>query len=295
MNPPLPSLHPFSAAQSPALGGALQPVFERGLHQPSEGEPIWVIRLSPGMIAPSRHSDGPAWAEADLYSSKVHRRCPVIGRWQGRSVLLSLVRHAQAKAAGWPGTRHWLLQADSPELDLLITAVSLAAWEEQHQFCGRCGAATQARYDEYAKECPRCRLRQYPRISPSMICLVWREEELLLAQSPRFQNGMYSLLAGFVEAGESVEEAVHREVKEEVGIEIQRLHYLGSQSWPFPHSLMLGYWAEYHQGEIQVDPTELVDARWFHWQDLPLLPPPASIARRLIDQFVEWRRHAAED
>ncbi|WP_416886155.1 NAD(+) diphosphatase [Marinospirillum sp.] len=287
MNPALPSLSTSLAE------GALRSAFERGLHQPSEGESIWMIRLSPGMIAPSRQADGPAWAEAKHYCAAAHSACPVIGRWQGRSVLLSLVRHAQAKAANWPATRHWLLQADQQELDLLITAASLAAWEEQHQFCGRCGAGTFTRQDEYAKECPRCRLRHYPRISPSMICLVWREDELLLAQSPRFQNGMYSLLAGFVEAGESVEEAVHREVKEEVGVEIQRLHYLGSQSWPFPHSLMLGYWAEYRQGEIQVDPTELLDARWFHWQDLPPLPPAASIARRLIDQFVDWRRDAA--
>ena len=137
--------------------------------------------------------------------------------------------------------------------------------------------------------CDNCESQHYPRISPSMIVLVTRGDEVLLARSPRFVTGIYSTLAGFVEPGESVEHCVAREVREEVGVEVQNLQYIGSQGWPFPHSLMLGFHAEYAGGDIVMQEDEIEDARWFRVDALPPLPASRSIARYLIDLYVARR------
>ncbi len=137
--------------------------------------------------------------------------------------------------------------------------------------------------------CEQCATRQYPRLSPSMIVLVTRGDEILLARSPRFAPGVYSTLAGFVEPAESVEQCVIREVREEVGLEVGNLRYQGSQSWPFPHSLMLGFHAEYVGGEIVPQPEEIEDARWFALDALPPLPKPGSISRYLVDLHLARR------
>lgn len=142
--------------------------------------------------------------------------------------------------------------------------------------------------------CEHDNLRLYPRISPSMIVLVTRGDEILLARSPRFVTGMYSALAGFVEPGESAEDCVHREVMEEVQVRIKNLKYRGSQCWPFPHSMMLGFHAEYESGEIVPRAEEIEDARWFHVDDLPPLPANRSIARYLIEAYLAERSGAPE-
>jgi NAD+ diphosphatase len=124
----------------------------------------------------------------------------------------------------------------------------------------------------------------YPRLSPAAIMLIYRGDELLLARSPHFPPGMYSALAGFVEPGESIEETVRREVREEVGVEVGEIRYFGSQPWPFPNSLMIGFLVEWADGEIRLgEPEEIEDARWFRSEDLPPLPPKVSIARAMID------------
>lgn len=165
-------------------------------------------------------------------------------------------------------------------------AAQIALWAQTHRFCGRCGAAAERDGRERCVRCPRCGLSSYPRISPAIIVLVRRGEEALLARSPRLPAGTYSTLAGFVEVGESLEETLAREVREEVGVEVCRPRYFGSQPWPFPHSLMVGFTAEYAGGEIRVDGEEILDARWFHPEQLPRIPPPLSIARRLIDGWL---------
>ena len=137
--------------------------------------------------------------------------------------------------------------------------------------------------------CQPCDLRSYPRISPSMIVLVTRGDEILLARSPRFVTGVYSTLAGFAEPGESAEDCLVREVREEVAVEVRNIQYVGSQCWPFPHSMMLGFHAEYAGGEIVMQPDEIEDARWFNVHDLPPLPAGRSIARYLIDLYVARR------
>jgi NAD+ diphosphatase len=139
---------------------------------------------------------------------------------------------------------------------------------------------------ERAMVCPACGFTAYPRIAPAMMVLVRRGDRILLGRAPHFLPEVYSALAGFVEAGESLEECVHREVLEEVGITVANLRYFRSQSWPFPHSLMLAFIADYAAGELRPDPAELSDARWFAVDELPRLPNRISISRALIDAVV---------
>jgi NAD+ diphosphatase len=165
-------------------------------------------------------------------------------------------------------------------------AIQIVEWDRTHQYCGSCATPTTQLPHERAKRCPNCGLVNYPRLSPAVIVLISRGEEILLARAPRFPTGMYSILAGFVEPGESLEETVVREVREEVGIEITDLRYFGSQPWPYPNSLMIGFTATYASGELMLEPEEIVEAGWFSKYDLPLIPPKLSIARKLIDWFV---------
>lgn len=166
-------------------------------------------------------------------------------------------------------------------------AIQIVDWDRTHQYCGRCGAKTVTLETERAKQCPECKLLNYPRLSPAVIVSVRRGSELLLARAPNWPNGMYSVLAGFVEPGESLEQAVHREVLEEVGVSIKNVKYFGSQPWPFPNSLMIGFTAEYESGEIQPDPAEIEDAGWYTADHLPNIPPKMSISRHLIDTFID--------
>ena len=166
-------------------------------------------------------------------------------------------------------------------------AVQIVEWDRRHQFCSSCGTKTDYKQGVRAKECPRCGHLSFPRISPAVIVAVERDGKLLLARGSRFATEMYSVLAGFVEPGETLEETVMREVKEEVGIEVTDIRYFGSQPWPFPDSLMVAFTARYAGGEISIDREEIVDAGWFTADDLPRIPDKISIARRLIDWFVE--------
>jgi NAD+ diphosphatase len=169
-------------------------------------------------------------------------------------------------------------------------AFQLLEWDRNHRFCGRCGTETAASSGERSRTCPRCGLQHFPRLSPAVITLIEDDAagtgRVLLARSPHFAEGVYSTLAGFVEPGESLEEAVAREIREEVGVEVRNVRYFGSQPWPFPNSLMIGFLADYAGGEIRIDPTEIEDARWFTPDDLPLLPSKLSIARALVDHYL---------
>lgn len=176
-------------------------------------------------------------------------------------------------------------QVDEQLFDLAGRASQILEWDRTHQFCGRCGAETGYTPSERAKKCPACGLLSFPRLSPAVIVLVERGDEVLLARHTRTTDGMYALLAGFVEPGESLEEAVRREIREESGIEVDRITYFGSQPWPFPHSLMIGFMAQYAGGEMIVDGIEIADARWFSSTAMPKVPPKLSIARKLIDAY----------
>jgi NAD+ diphosphatase len=166
-------------------------------------------------------------------------------------------------------------------------AAQIIHWDRTHQYCGRCGARTKIHCTERARECPQCGLLHFPRLDPAIIVLVERGSEMLLARSRRFSTPIYSVLAGFVEPGESLEEAVIREVYEETGIGVKDIRYFRSQSWPFPHSLMIGFTATYARGQISVGDGENIDVGWFTADNLPSLPSKMSIARKLIDWFLD--------
>ncbi|MDY9928159.1 NAD(+) diphosphatase [Methanosarcina sp.] len=171
--------------------------------------------------------------------------------------------------------------------ELVNKAVQVMEWDRTNQFCSRCGTKTMQKPGERGKECPECGELFYPRISPAIIVLIRNENKVLLARSSGFPSGMYSLIAGFVEPGESAEAAVSREVWEEVGIRVKNITYFGTQAWPFPNSLMIGFTAEYDSGDIKPDGFEIEDAKWFSADELPVLPGKISISRKLIDHYLK--------
>jgi NAD+ diphosphatase len=168
-------------------------------------------------------------------------------------------------------------------------AKQILLWDKSTQFCGYCGSKTQLSENrhERAKLCLNCNNLFYPHIAPVILVRIQRQNQLLLARSPNFLPGVYSVLAGFIEPGESAEQAVIREVVEEVGVQIKNINYFGSQPWPFPSNLMLAFTAEHAGGEIIIDNREIEDARWFSVDNLPALPKKMSLSRKLIDAFVE--------
>jgi NAD+ diphosphatase len=165
-------------------------------------------------------------------------------------------------------------------------ARQIVDWDRNFTYCGRCGRETSYMKDERAKVCDACGLINYPRISPAIIVAVVRDGKILLAQGTRFRLPFYSVLAGFVEPGENLEECIVREVREEAGIEIENIRYFSSQPWPFPDSLMIAFFADYKSGEITIDPIELIDAGWFTPDNLPDIPPEGSVARKMIHEFI---------
>ena len=164
-------------------------------------------------------------------------------------------------------------------------ANQLLVWHQNHIFCGRCGTPAKDKSDERARICPECGVVYYPRLSPAVIVAVVKENKILLAHSKRFPAKFFSVLAGFVEPGETLEACVKREVKEEVGVNVKNICYFGSQPWPFPDSLMIAFTAEYAGGDIEVDSIEIDNAAWFSADSLPAIPPKISIARQLIEWF----------
>ena len=171
------------------------------------------------------------------------------------------------------------------ELALVGRAIQVVDWDDTTRYCPRCATPTEPSASECVKRCPACALTQYPRLAPAMIVGVVRDGKLLLGQSPRFRGRFHSILAGFLEPGETAEECVRREVYEEVGISVRNIRYFASQPWPFPHSLMLGFTAEYESGELSPDPAEIIHADWYTPDEMPNVPGEVSISGRIINWF----------
>jgi NAD+ diphosphatase len=171
-------------------------------------------------------------------------------------------------------------------------ATQVLEWATTHRYCGRCATPTERVPGERCMRCPACGLLSYPRIAPAVIVLVRRGAEALLARGARFPLPFFSTLAGFVEIGETLEDTVAREIREEVGIEVNDVRYFGSQPWPFPHSLMVGFTARWAGGDVRPDEKEILEAHWFRADALPSIPPRLSIARRLIDAWLDEVRGA---
>jgi NAD+ diphosphatase len=228
----------------------------------------------------------PAWG--DLASLGIGGTPHFLGTLDGTPCVAVGVAADPSLPHGWrfAGLRSLFFALPEPVLATAARASQIVEWDRTHRFCGVCGTPTRDKPGDRAKECPACGHTAFPRVSPAMMVLVTRGREVLLARANRFPVAMYSALAGFVEPGETIEDCIHREVREEVGIEVGHLTYFGSQSWSFPHSLMIAFTAEHAGGELAPDGTEIADAQWFAPEAVPKLPPSVSIARRLIDATV---------
>ena len=225
-----------------------------------------------------------ARAELPLHGLQTEQFHPV-GLWQNRYCCTTWV---DAEMRAQPGFAFVPLRSlfgsmDEPLLGLASRAAQLAEWARTHRYCGHCANPMQLASGERAFKCPACGMVAYPRISPAMLVLIKKGKEILLARHVNSPTGRFSALAGFLEAGESIEEAIHREVMEEVGLRVKDLQYFGSQSWPFPHSLMIAFTAEYAGGEITPEVSEIAEARWFGPHDVrPEAPPGVSISNLLL-------------
>ncbi|MEI6205746.1 MAG: NAD(+) diphosphatase [Desulfuromonadales bacterium] len=210
-----------------------------------------------------------------------------IGLWRGRPLrIFPLEAGSIVQTPFMAEALNAVVQTmDNATLGIGGLARQILHWEHQSRFCSLCGGITQPFRREWARQCSVCNSRQFPKISPCAIVLVRRGDEVLLVRNAAWPPGRYSLAAGFLNFGESLEDCAAREVREETGIEISDIRYVASQSWPFPSQLMAGFVATYAGGELVVDHNELEDARWFSICSLPTLPPTRSIARRIIDTF----------
>jgi NAD+ diphosphatase len=210
-----------------------------------------------------------------------------IGTWRGRPLRAITIDSSLALEPSFVSNDFNASndRVDSQTLTLAGLAKQILHWERQSLYCSRCGAATERINASWGKRCTSCNIEHYPHIHPCAIVLVKRGKELLLTRKAEWAAGRYSLVAGFLDFGESLEECAIREIREETGIEACNVRYVGSQNWPFPAQLMAGFVADYAAGDIQVELSELEDARWFPSDALPLLPGRRSIARWIIDNF----------
>ena len=237
----------------------------------------------------SRHAWRPLtqdeWRWCGLDSVSTH----YLGRIAGTAIFAEEVDSDAEEPPGYEFDTLWsfLTTVDQPVFYLIGRAKQLVEWHQHHQYCGACGSPTATIPTDRSRKCNACNISFYPRLSPSIIVLVYRGQEILLAKNATTGVNFYSTLAGFVEPGESIEETVHREVYEEVGIKVQNLRYFNSQSWPFPNSLMLGFHAEYKSGDISIQEEEIADAQWFHYSELPNKPAMMSISGWLIAEHIK--------
>ena len=257
---------------------------------PDEGrEPLWFLfREHRLLVVPG--GEGPVLPAADtadelgLTPDELH----YLGRLGEHPCFTAEWPDHAGLPEGWDeqSLRRLLNGLDEARFAMASRAIQVLRWYRNHRYCGRCGHATVPHELDKAMVCPHCDHRQYPRITPCVIMLVTRGDQALLARAARFPEGFFSCLAGFMEPGESCEQAVAREVREETGLRVADVRYHGSQPWPFPHSLMLGFRAEHSAGEIAVDGDEILEAAWWRRDELPRVPPQGSIARALIDDWL---------
>ncbi|MFO1372510.1 MAG: NAD(+) diphosphatase [Candidatus Competibacteraceae bacterium] len=277
---------------------ALPDDFELGVsHDPDSGVSGWwfVFGGNELLVRPTGTGVEVPTAPEWPFAAGLIVRQLYLGAWRGRSChAVEVANMKPPPGMAFEGLRGLWPRLEEGLLGVAGQAAQILEWDRTHQFCGRCGVPTQQRHDERARHCAACGFTAYPRLSPVIMVRVLRDNQILLARAPRLAPGVYSLLAGFVEAGETLEQAIHREVAEEVGIRVQNLRYFASQSWPFPHSLMMGFTVDYAGGELRVDGREILEARWFTPDTLPGLPSPISMARRLIDDYVQTRRDSAD-
>lgn len=250
----------------------------------------WIIRSAHRILTVAADEQGSIFPRLTAAHLGDPAQGLIVGEWAGLPVCaVDLPDMPEIAGAEAVSLRSVFSLAGAEWFALAGRGCQLLDWQRNHRFCGVCGTLTVRKADEMAMACPSCSKVVYPRISPAVMVLVQNGERLLLARSPHFKPGVYSALAGFVEAGETLEQCAAREVREEVGVEIVNLRYFASQPWPFPDSLMVAFFADYAGGELRPDPAEIEAADWFTVDALPILPDPVSISRRLIDAALAQR------
>lgn len=259
--------------------------------QASRDDAWFFVRMREGFVCVSEQGlprpvtgDELRWMDIEVRSEHY------LGQHRGRSIYALEAGGSVPEGYALAGLRDWLGRVEPSVFYLAGRAQQIIDWHNEHRFCGRCGTEMEDHPTDRAKQCPSCGLINYPKLAPSIIVLITRGDQMLLARNANWPTNMFSTLAGFVEPGESIEQTVHREVLEEVGLKVGNLKYLGSQSWPFPNSLMLGFHAEYQSGEIVCVDEEIAEAHFFDVDDLPNVPPKTAISRWLIDDFIDQVR-----
>lgn len=239
--------------------------------------------------------ESPEWQPVDHSTWRFSGLTPLeqhhIGTYQGRPAYAVEVAPGSIPPPGyrWLPLRSLIAGGGIGDTEFAMVGCGLQVfnWDRTHQYCGQCGGSTVAHAEERARVCERCGIDYYPRLSPCIIVLVTRGDDCLLARHNNHPANLHTALAGFIEPGESAENALRREVHEEVSLQVNNLRYFQSQPWPFPGQLMLGFHADYESGEIRVDEAEIADARWWNYRDLPLIPPPGTLSGMLIRHFAE--------
>ncbi|TEW50269.1 NAD(+) diphosphatase [Psychromonas algicola] len=262
------------------------------IKQTIDGNAWWFILSEGKIVALDRGDYIPFGTISDLpFPNGLIDNKVLLGQYQNSPCYLIEVEANLDVGLGEYVTLRSLLGNVADKLfDMAGRAFQIALFYKTHQFCGQCGQKMQRIDWEIAMKCYHCQHRAYPRVSPCIIVAIRHKKKILLALHNRHQNAerpMYTTLAGFTEAGETLEACVEREVFEEVGIKIKNIQYVSSQPWPFPHSLMMGFIADYDSGEIQVDPNELIEAHWYDIDDLPVIPRHGTIARKLIEKTLK--------
>lgn len=262
-------------------------------YDPSVGlsQDSWVILVQKGLLVTFHAQLLVRYRDLPVADCRSHH----LGRYRGETCfLVVLARTVCDQAIERSNLRAFLGQVEEGAFTAAAKALQFSHWLESHRYCGRCGNLNLDVASERALRCPQCHFVVYPRISPCVIGLVWRGNQILLAHNAAFKAHRYSILAGFIEPGESAEEALEREIKEEVGVDVHAPNYVGSQPWPFPSQLMLGFFAQYKSGDVCVDGKEILHASWFDIDKLPLIPGPLTISGQLIERFVQSREREVE-
>lgn len=254
--------------------------------KPAQDEPVWWFVISAGDILVAEDKQIPHGYLSELPMPDLREYKTVfIGELRERHCYLVIADFGDTNFAAvgeFVSVRELINEGDDELFAMAARAKQVADFLATHRFCGRCGARMQAVDWELAMHCHSCQHRCYPRISPCIIVAIRRDNQILLARGKRHPEGLYSVLAGFAEAGEALEQTLAREVMEEAGVQIKNPRYVSSQSWPFPNSLMVGFVADWAAGDVRIDPFELEEGGWFDINKLPKIPGPGTIANKLI-------------
>lgn len=284
------------------IGGISVPLFPKFLRNNPPVKPTigpntgWILFQSRGILIRANKNDSGLPCGAELEVERLLRSEPVLlGSIDGVEYVTAEIDEEQPTEAAWTCVDLRGLYGRVSEIEWHIAgyASQVLHWHRTSVFCPLCGSAMGPMGSEWSRRCTQCGHERYPTVSPAVLALVHDGDRILLAHKPGW-GARRSILAGFTLPEESLEDCVHREVLEEAGVRVADVVYFGSQPWPFPHQLMIGFSARYVDGEIEIDAEELAGAEWYDFRSMPPLPPPLSLSRQMIDSWVKSRTDCAE-